>query len=113
MPWIAATTGFADASIAAIISMSGRPLGALPNSEMSAPAMKVRPAQMSTIAFAAGSAAASAMRAAMLSRRAAESAFTGGLFTVRTAIPSVTARLVMVSASATWSLPDACLLPEV
>ncbi len=56
--------------------------GGLPNSVMSAPAMKVRPAQASTIAFTSGSAMARFMQSRMPPRTAALSAFTGGLVTV-------------------------------
>jgi hypothetical protein len=52
---------------------------------MSAPAMKVRPAQAMTIAFTAVSAVARSSASRMPSRTAAERAFTGGEFTVMTA----------------------------
>ncbi len=41
MPWIAATTGLGELSIASWTSNRLAPFGALPNSLMSAPAMKV------------------------------------------------------------------------
>ena len=55
---------------------------------MSAPAMKVRPAQVNTIAFTSGSAAALFTQSKMPPRTAALNAFTGGLLTVTTAIAS-------------------------
>ena len=72
------------------VSTSCRPggFGGLPNSVMSAPAMKVRPAQVSTIAFTSGSAMALLMQSKMPPRTAALSAFTGGLLTVTMATTS-------------------------
>src|ERR687893_816864 len=52
---------------------------------MSAPAMKVRPAQAMTTALTAASAVARSSASRMPSRTAAERAFTGGEFTVMTA----------------------------
>src|SRR3981081_3875605 len=71
--------GFGEFSIA--VSTSGRPggFGGLPNSVMSAPAMKVRPPQVRTIAFTSGSAIALVMQSRIPPRTAALSAFTGGL----------------------------------
>ncbi len=64
--------------------------GGLPNSVMSAPAMKVRPSQTSATALTAGSAAARSTPCLMPARTAWLSALTGGLFTVMTATsPSV------------------------
>src|ERR1700737_4795192 len=85
---MAATIGFGEFSIS--ISTSWRPggFGGLPNSVMSAPAMKVRPAQVSTIAFTSGSAMALFMESIMPPRTAALSAFTGGLLTVTMATTS-------------------------
>ncbi len=54
VPCIAAMTGFSLASMTAITSMVVGPCAGLPNSPMSAPAMKVRPAQTITIAATAG-----------------------------------------------------------
>ena len=56
--------------------------GGLPNSVMSAPAMKVRPAQVSTMPLIAGSATAALMHSRIPPRTAALSALTGGLLTV-------------------------------
>ena len=59
------TTGFAHASIAVSNGSSVRrgfsPRTILPNSRISAPAMKVRPAPITTMAFTPGSAAALSM----------------------------------------------------
>ncbi|GJD59832.1 hypothetical protein IFDJLNFL_5763 [Methylobacterium dankookense] len=61
------------------------PCGGRPNSVMSAPPQNSLPEPVSTMARIAGSAPASAMRAARLSRRAEPSAFTGGFARVITA----------------------------
>lgn len=76
---------------------SGKPgaMGGLPNSEMSAPAMKVRPSHMRTTAFRFGVAAIWAKASTMPARKAAESAFTGGLLKVMTAMSSSLVRAVM------------------
>src|SRR3954470_5439029 len=79
-------TGFGAFSIAACVAGSDAPLGGFPNSVMSAPAMKVRPSQISTMALALGLAPAFSIPSLMPSRTAAESAFTGGEFTVSTAM---------------------------
>src|SRR5699024_281325 len=69
-------------------------LGAsLPNSEMSAPAMNVRPAHTSTIACAASSALAAANASLSPERTACDSALTGGESTVTTAMPSSISRV--------------------
>src|SRR3982075_3630517 len=60
---------------------------------MSAPAMKVRPAQVSTIACTSGSAIALLMHSKIPPRTAALSAFTGGLLTVTMAMTSRRSRL--------------------
>src|SRR5436305_1797280 len=83
---MAATTGFGQFSSAEITSPRLGGCGGLPNSVMSAPAMKVRPPQVSTIAFTSASEAAVFTFSKMPRRTAAESAFTGGLFTVTMAI---------------------------
>src|ERR1700724_2795707 len=85
---MAATIGFGEFSIT--VSTSCRPggFGGLPNSVMSAPAMKVRPAQVKTIAFTSGSAIARLMQSKMPPRTAALSAFTGGLLIVTMATTS-------------------------
>src|SRR6202158_2340959 len=79
---MAATIGFGEFSIS--VNTSCRPGGfdGLPNSVMSAPAMKVRPAQVSTIAFTSGLAITLLMHSRIPPRTAALSAFTGGLLTV-------------------------------
>ena len=85
VPCIAAITGF---GLFSMVSMMARRPGSfigLPNSVMSAPATKVRPAQISTIAFAASSAMAALTPAWMPARSAWLSALTGGLSMVRTA----------------------------
>src|SRR6202165_650698 len=85
---MAATIGFGEFSIS--VSTSFRPggFGGLPNSVMSAPAMKVRPAQVSTIAFPSGFATPLLMHSHTPPRTAALSAFTGGLLTVTMAMTS-------------------------
>ena len=85
---MAATIGFGEFSI--VSSTSARPggFGGLPNSVMSAPAMKVRPPQVSTIAFTSGSAMALLMQSKMPPRTAALNALTGGLLTVTMAMTS-------------------------
>src|SRR5450631_2330272 len=85
---MAATIGFGEFSIS--VSTSCRPggFGGLPNSVMSAPAMKVRPSQVRTIAFTSGSAIARLMQSKMPPRTAALNAFTGGLSTVTMATTS-------------------------
>src|SRR6266436_6656608 len=60
-----------------------------PNSLMSAPAMKVRPAPMKTTALAASSFSICATAAAMPAETAELRAFTGGLLIVTTATPSI------------------------
>ncbi|MGY4600890.1 hypothetical protein ACVWXL_008636 [Bradyrhizobium sp. GM22.5] len=82
MPWIAATTGFGEFSISESTSLRAGGFGGLPNSVMSAPAMKVRPAQVSTMPLMAGSATAALMHSRIPPRTAALSALTGGLSTV-------------------------------
>src|SRR6202158_5631525 len=79
---MAATIGFGEFSIS--VNTSCRPGGfdGLPNSVMSAPAMKVRPSQVSTIAFTSGLAITLLMHSRIPPRTAALSAFTGGLLTV-------------------------------
>ena len=85
---MAATIGFGEFSIT--MSTSWRPggFGGLPNSVMSAPAMKVRPPQVSTIACTCGSVIALLMQSKIPPRTAALSAFTGGLLTVTMAMTS-------------------------
>ena len=79
---MAAMIGFGEFSIATSTSCRPGGFGGLPNSVMSAPAMKVRPPQVSTIALIEGSAIASFMQSKIPPRTAALSAFTGGLSTV-------------------------------
>ena len=85
MPWSAATTGFSLASIAAMTSSVVGARTGLPNSLMSAPAMKVRPAQTMTIAFTLASARARDSASTRALRIAWLSALTGGLSIVMTA----------------------------
>src|SRR5450631_866849 len=80
--------GFGEFSISASTSCRPGGFGGLPNSVMSAPAMKVRPAQVRTIAFTSGSAMARLMHSRMPPRTAALRAFTGGLSTVTMATTS-------------------------
>src|SRR6202051_2018164 len=85
---MAATIGFGEFSMT--VSTSCRPggFGGLPNSVMSAPAIKVRPPQVRTIAFTSGSAMALFMHSRIPPRTAALSAFTGGLLIVTMATTS-------------------------
>src|SRR5450432_932653 len=85
---MAALIGLGEFSIS--VSTSCRPggFGGLPNSVMSAPAIKVRPQQVRTIAFTSGSAMARLMQSKMPPRTAALNAFTGGLSTVTMATTS-------------------------
>src|SRR3984893_4921291 len=85
---MAAMIGLVEFSIS--VSTSCRPggFGGLPNSVMSAPAIKVRPPQVRTIAFTSGSAMARFMQSKMPPRTAALNAFTGGLSTVTMATTS-------------------------
>ena len=85
---MAAMIGFGEFSIATSTSCRPGGFGGLPNSVMSAPAMKVRPPQVSTIAFTSGSAIAAFMQSKIPPRTAALSAFTGGLSTVTMAMAS-------------------------
>jgi hypothetical protein len=64
--------------------------GGWPNSERSAPAGKVRPAAMMTMASTASSAAARSRKVASAARTGWESALTGGLSMVRSATRSST-----------------------
>ena len=80
-PWMAATTGFGDASISSRIA--GRDAapgggGAL-NSRISAPPQNIRSAPAMTIAATASSASASATRAPSAARMAKLRPLTGGL----------------------------------
>ena len=85
---MAATIGFGEFSIVSSTSCRPGGFGGLPNSVMSAPAMKVRPPQVSTIACTSGSAMALLMHSKMPPRTAALSALTGGLLTVTMAMTS-------------------------
>jgi hypothetical protein len=85
---MAATIGFGEFSSSVSTSLRPGGFGGLPNSVMSAPAMKVRPAQVSTMACTCGSAIALLMHSRMPPRTAALSAFTGGLLTVTMATTS-------------------------
>src|SRR5258705_2113572 len=85
---MAAMIGFGEFSIRVSTSCKPGGFGGLPNSVMRAPAIKVRPPQVSTIAFTSGSAMALLMPSRIPPRTAALSAFTGGLLTVTVAIPS-------------------------
>src|SRR5512138_547802 len=87
-------TGFDAFSIAASTSRRFGDLSGLPNSLISAPAMKVLPSHMSTMACTAESATARFTLSTMPSRTACEIAFTGGEFTAMTAMFSSTMRVV-------------------
>src|SRR5690348_8009097 len=80
--------------------------GGLPNSVMSAPAMKVRPSQISTMALTAALPNACCMPLMMPSRTCCDSAFTGGELTVSTAISPSTARSVTALIAAIGTSPS-------
>ena len=89
VPCSAATIGLSDASIASMTSGRNGATGGLPNSDMSAPAMKVRPAQQITAIRAPSSVAKRATASDRPRRTAADSAFTGGLsISIRAISPS-------------------------
>ncbi len=67
----------------AMTSFRFGPEGGLPNSRMSAPAMKVRPPPITTIASMPPSLPKASMPSLIPLRTAAASAFTGGLLIVR------------------------------
>ncbi len=79
VPWIAATIGFGDLSSATITCCNEGSSFGLPNSVMSAPAKKVRPAQASTIALTASSDVNASSALTRPSRTTWPSALTGGL----------------------------------
>ena len=101
--------GLGLASIASMTLCSEAPRGGLPNSLMSAPAMKVRPAHASTIALTAGSATAAATPAASPSRTSADSALTGGESMVSTATSPSTLRSTTLLIAAMFCAPKDCL----
>src|SRR5262245_61454635 len=91
VPWIAATIGFGQSSIALISSRKLRsllrwPEVILPNSLMSAPAMNVRPPPIKTPPLIESSLMICSTAAAMPSGTPGLSALTGGLLTVMTPI---------------------------
>src|SRR6185369_16069502 len=90
---IAAITGLGEFSMVACTSGRLAPFMAPPNSVMSAPAMKVRPSQISTIALASDAIAA-LNPSDSPSRTLAESAFTGGEFRVTMATSPSWVRVV-------------------
>ena len=90
VPWIAATTGLGLESSRSIMAGKDGSSGGLPNSVMSAPAKKVLPAQVSTIAFTASSSMNWRTPSTIASRTALPSAFTGGESMVMTPMPSST-----------------------
>ena len=79
VPWIAATNGLGDFSIIRRTSFVSGGRRGLPNSRMSAPAMKVLPRQTRTAACISGSSATAGTAAARPSRTCWLSALTGGL----------------------------------
>src|SRR6516165_3456904 len=83
---MAAMIGFGPPSRTPCSSGKVAPFGGLPNSAISAPAMKVRPAQITTMALTSGSAAALATPSRSPLRTSAESALTGGELIVTAAI---------------------------
>jgi len=81
---MAATTGFVQFSIFRHTSGSDGGCGVLPNSRMSAPAMKLRPAPTTSTAAAPLSASAASMAATRPRRTSTPRALTGGLSMVTT-----------------------------
>ena len=81
---MAATTGLLQFSIFRHTSGSDGGCGVLPNSRMSAPAMKLRPAPAISTALAAPSASAASMAATRPRRTSTPRALTGGLSMVTT-----------------------------
>jgi hypothetical protein len=81
---MAATTGLVQFSIFRQASGSEGCCGGLPNSRMSAPAMKLRPAPTISTALAALSASAASMAATRPRRTSTPRALTGGLSMVTT-----------------------------
>ena len=92
VPWMAATTGLVESSIAWQMSGVTGGTDGLPCSRRSAPAMKVRPAAASTIACTAGSPAARASASIVAMRMPCDVAFTGGLSISMVAMRSVTVK---------------------
>ena len=95
-PWMAATTGFGDASISS--SIAGRDAapgggGAL-NSRMSAPPQNIRPAPAMTIAATVSSACASVIRWPRAARMAKLRPLTGGLVRRSSATSSLRSRVI-------------------
>ena len=84
-PCSAATTGLAQASIAAMTSGSCGACSGWPNSRRSEPAMKVLPAPISTAALKASSRPTASMASSRPRRTSAEPALTGGLSITMTA----------------------------
>src|ERR1700689_340641 len=76
---MAATMGFAELSTALMASCRPGDSGGLPNSVMSAPAMKVRPSQASTPTLISGSCASFATPSMRAARTPTLMALTGGL----------------------------------
>ena len=81
------------------------PFWAPPNSLMSAPAMKVRPSQISTMALTSASLMAASKAPARPSRTPADRAFTGGELRVTMAISPSRVRSVTELIAAMASLP--------
>src|SRR5580704_7717998 len=78
---MAATIGFTELSTALMASCSPGDSGGLPNSVMSAPAMKVRPSQARTPILSSGSRASFATPSIIAARTPTLMALTGGLLT--------------------------------
>src|SRR5437773_2621546 len=87
---VASSTRFSSACVFADRDNESSQVFKTSNTLMSAPAMKVVPAPMSTMAWAAGSATPRATACSICSQTAGASAFTGGLSIVTTATPSFT-----------------------
>ena len=96
-------TGFGAFSISIEhVGKHGAPARGLPNSVMSAPAMKVRPAQMRTIALTAAFATAASTPRFRPSRTGCDSALTGGelIVTIATSPSIVSSATELIAAIA-------------
>jgi len=108
-------TGLGHASIASITAMAVGWRGGLPNSVMSAPATKVRPAQAITTAEMSGWPAARDTRSRSPTRTSCFMALTGGLSMVMTATPLSVRMLTssdMPGAPLFWPMPNLAVRPE-
>ena len=91
---MAAINGFEEFSIISWTSNKDGPFGSLPNSDMSAPAIKVLPSHMITIAWTSLFSIAFLIPISKPSLTFADRALTGGEFKVRTPTLSITSNFV-------------------